>query len=236
MTNLPDACIDPAGITDDDVVAFALGEASELAVKHMELCPSCQAKADTFRQTALVLERDAHPPSLRIGELVQGLLSAQEELVLSAHLRTCKSCTSERALYVQLMSADPAPSPVERVVSGMKRLIAQQVAPSPTALGALRGDLANEAFSYRTESALVQLRVDRETQGRQRKLITGKLEARSGELAGSKASLFDGDSVLLTEEVDDDGYFFFPDIRPGTYRVEVRVDDVTSVIERFIVA
>lgn len=234
MTNLPDACINPSVITDDDVLAFALGEASEDAVTHLNLCLSCQTKANALRQTVLVLERGAHPPSIKIGELVHGLVTAQEELVLSAHLRTCESCTQERALFTQLMSAEPAASAAS-VIDGVKRLVAQRVAPPATAMLALRGAGASETFTYRAESVLIHLRVERQMPARQRTFITGQVELRSGDLVGALASLFEGDNILVTEEIDDQGYFFFPAIRAGTYRIEVRVEDVESVIDPLVV-
>lgn len=231
MTKSPGACIDPSGITEDDVIAFALGEASGAATNHLARCSSCQTKADDLRQTAAFLQRDAHPPTIKIGELVQGVLTAQEELLLSAHVRTCASCNEERTRFADFLGTDAATAGAASVIGSLRRLLAQPVAPPTAAFSELRGATANDSKAYVADNALIYLNIDRETPARQRKVITGRLERRSGEFDGAVASLFEGNNILVTEAVDDLGYFYFPAVRTGTYRIEVTFADLQVVIE-----
>ena len=235
MTSSIDACIDPTAITDDDVLAYALEEASGAAVDHIEHCSFCQSKAEPFREMALVLQQGGCPPSIKIGELVQGLLNAQEELVLSAHLRACPTCSNEKTRFAEFLAPD-VPLGVAGVISGLRRLIAQPIAPSATAFAGLRGAAQTESRAYIADNALIYVNVDQEAPGRPRKVITGRLELRSGESDSAVASLFEGSQILVTEKVDDLGFFYFPALKTGTYRIEVTTADLQIVIEPLLIS
>ena len=230
------ACIDPTAITDEEVLAYALGEGAAPTIGHLESCPSCQAKAGLYGDTAAAIMLGNHPPSIKIGELIQGLLSPQEALLLSAHLRTCASCEGERAGFAQFLAPELAPSGIGGLVRGLRRLLAQPMQPSPGAATALRGGSRSDSRAYTADGALIYLNIDQEAPGRGRKVITGRIESRAGDNSEAVASLFEGSQVLVTERVDEDGYFYFAAVKAGSYRIEVTTTELEIVIEPLVVA
>jgi len=233
MTDSRNACIDPTAITDDELLVYALNEDAGLAAGHIERCPACKDRAGTLRETATMLGRDAHPPTIKIGELAQGLLPPQEELVVSAHVRSCTSCSEERMRFTDLMDdLQPAATPVERL---RRRIVAQLVPPASPAVAVLRGSGGDGTRVYAAEDfALIYLDVEHETSPQRRNLITGQVEQRSGTPSGGVATLFSDQASVMTESLDDMGYFYFKDVRPGSYRLEVTAADLEIVIDQIV--
>jgi hypothetical protein len=232
MTNAADRCVNPNEITDEDVIAFALGEASSEAQGHLQRCHSCRAQAEAYaRRHNLVgfgLFRSACLPSLTIGEYVLGLLTGEALQRAAAHLSECPRCLSESRSYSAFMAQPDEPA--TSLFDAVRRLVLRPLAPSP-ALAALRGGASTESLTYEDaeRSWRVHLTIQRGQPGSRTRTLAGLVELASPGGAKS-AALFDQSGPLQSEELDA-GNFYFTGVPAGTYRLEVTSDEATAVIE-----
>jgi anti-sigma factor RsiW len=235
MTNSGDRCINPSGIRNEDLIAFAEGEADPTATEHIERCQFCQKEARAYARTgaimSAVLTRRSCVPTETLGEYALGTLASTRMREVAEHLLDCPHCLAESRSIAAFLS-EPDESVLEPGLAGaLRRLIARRLdAPTP-ALAGLRGTATDEMATFVADDCLVRLSVQSGTPGRPGKVLVGLLEQRAGIPAGATARLYENDRLLQTEEVDDLGNFMFNAVLQGTYRIEVTSGDAIVVIE-----
>jgi predicted RNA-binding Zn-ribbon protein involved in translation (DUF1610 family) len=237
MTNAANRCINPAEITSNGILAFAMGEAGSDVRSHIERCSSCRTQAQTYARASNVLSgnlfRAACLTSIKIGEYVLGTLQGSELRQAAEHLAECPHCLTEKNALAAFMTLPDEPLSQSGLLDTLQRLFLRPVtAPSP-ALSGLRGATTSESVTYvdPADRCHVLLSVQPSGAGRRGKAVAGLLEQRSGFVTGKVATLYEESRVVQTDDVDDLGNFLFTNIPNGNYRIEVTTDDLVAVIE-----
>jgi anti-sigma factor RsiW len=234
MTNEPAACIDPTEISDEELLEYARGDTAGFATRHLERCPACRAEVREYARLEPLLrvrlDRRSCPESLTLGEYAMDILAPAERQTVAAHLVECPRCREEaRGLGSFLVEPDP-PSPAPGLIAGLRRLLAQPLAPlSPIAAG-LRGGSSEESVTYAAEEVQVVVSVGRDARTGT-SVIAGMLQPGAEPPSAATAALYTADTLLQTEEVDDLSAFLFSRLSPGTYRIELTLGDRLIVID-----
>jgi anti-sigma factor RsiW len=233
MTSTSDGCIDPAGISDEAIIAYATGEAEASASSHIERCPGCRGRAEVYaRSHNLVgfgLWRSSCPPSLTLGEYALGLLNGEALQQTAAHLSECPRCLAESRAFSAFL-AEPDTVPAAGILHRLRRLFLQPLqAPAPVLAG-LRGAATSESITYEDaeSSWRVHLSLERSAQNPRARTLTGLVERATG--AAASASLYQEGAAERSGELDL-GSFYFDGLTEGTYRLELSSDETTAVIE-----
>lgn len=228
-------CSAPGSVTEDDLLAAAEGAATPAVLAHLAQCARCASVALGYAQTQRLLAgalfRLDCPSSLDLAEYVAGVLTATQRQTVAAHLVDCVPCTADVALLrAEQRQEQVAPTPV----SGLRRLIAQLVAPAPApGLAGLRGGLDDGLQVYTAGNLLVALDVlwDATNQyGEISGLLTtsdgGPLPADVG-VALRRAA----DGGVSSAFVDAMATFSFADLAMGQYQLDLTSDDQLITIE-----
>ena len=229
-----DFCTDPSAITDEQIIAFALGEAGSQTRRHIDQCAHCRAEAQSYERLMKTLLQGAHPATIKLGELAMHMLSAQEELVIQAHVRSCASCQAETASLREFLATDANPV-AAGIASALRRIIARPQAPLAPALGGLRSSGPDESRTYEAEEEMFVIGVERRQAGRAGRDLNGMQVPPPA--SASSAALYDESGRLLqTKDLNEIGGFLFDGVRAGKYQVEVTSETRIVVIESVEVA
>lgn len=231
-----DTCQRPGTVTEDDLVAFAYGEADQLVADHIRACPACAAAAAEYaqfsRRLGEVIYRVACPSPEALVLAEQRRLPPDEQLRLIAHIRDCPHCTDEAALVRQL------PDEPNQLAAGagtrLRRIIATLVGSAPGALPAgVRGTGAVITRTYRTDDLIISVHLDPDGRSRQWSVHGGVWsEAVDTEaLADSPLTLIGQDGQAWTARLGALGDFAFEGVAAGPYRLEIIVADENVVVE-----
>jgi anti-sigma factor RsiW len=93
------SCTRPGAVTTADIVAYIDGEAGLAVVEHVRECAGCAAEARAAGrvQSRLrgALRRFDCPSAHSLGEYELGVLDAEQQRLLAAHVETCPECAGE---------------------------------------------------------------------------------------------------------------------------------------------
>jgi anti-sigma factor RsiW len=102
-------CIQPGAVTEDDLVAYAYGEADPAVARHVRTCPACAAAAAEYERLQHhlggLLYRVECPPAETLAEFQLRLLPAIEQARVAAHVRACPRCAAEVATLGEDLAA-----------------------------------------------------------------------------------------------------------------------------------
>lgn len=246
-------CIDPTAVTPADVMAYADGEASESVVEHVHACRHCAAEAAGLRRDSrrltTALYRFECPPPQQLGEYALDVLEPEQRTSIAAHVLACPRCADELQGLRTFLSVEPEPhvSPIERV----RRVIAAVLTPrggtSPAA--ALRGSGgladASQAASQTYEAGVIAVSVGMSPAVQPRHVtLVGLVWSLAGDsgferFAGREARLGPqpAEEPAGTRDqarsaiIDEFGNFVIEDVPPGTYQLEIALEDEIVVVE-----
>ena len=229
-------CIRPGTVTDDDLVAYVVGEAPPAIAAHLQACPHCAEAARGYargeQRLRRVLDRFDCPSPDLMSAYQLDLLPPVERQQVAAHLVLCPRCADERRI-LQRFLADDFP-PARAPVGILQRVVATLVPPPRQLAFSTRGAGEVASQTYRADDLTVTLRADFDP-WRNHGVLTGLLVRDDDEAAGlsvgeaSLVSIGNADAVFTTP-VEETG-FAFEDVAPGTYRLELRLADRLVVVE-----
>ncbi len=232
-------CSRPGAVTPEDLVAYVDGEADTRVGEHLRQCEHCAALARDYariqHQLQSALSRVDCPTTLALGEYQLGLASPEARQRVAAHVLECPRCADELEV-LRAFLAEPAPEPAASpgVVEGLRRVVAMLLTPQPgLAYAGLRGAAEATTKTYRAGDLTISLSASLEARRGSRSL--GGLVLREGaapeSIAGAPVQLIGEATGTHSSRVDDLGSFAFPDLAPGSYRLELRLGDRLVVVE-----
>lgn len=235
-------CIDPGRVSPIDLVAFADGDAPDWLVQHVRGCSFCAAQVRDFARTERRLRglfyRAECPSPQRLGEYDLNLLSPEDRLVVAAHVLDCPRCVDElRTLrgfmaddLDEALGANPLPRRIQRI-------IARFIPASPRAAYAgLRGAAHTSAQTFRAGDVTISMEWRPGSRAGLATLVGLVLSDIGTNVEEREIRLIrvadpSADGSPRTERTDDLGNVLFDDLPPGSYRLEVDLDDATIVVE-----
>lgn len=242
-------CIRPGAVTDDELVAYAYGEATPDVSRHIESCPACAAAAGEYarlqRRLVGLLYRFDCPSADTLGDYQLNMLAQAERQQVAAHLADCPACAGELRELRRFLAVEPAPALVGTfeqtpapaltgVFEQMKRIIIAVLMPAPpAAANGVRSMEGPSAQTYRAEDLTVTIHLEA-TARRGFVNLTGQIVqegAAEATLAGQTVRLIPADGSAVTAEIGDMGDFFIEAVARGTYRLEVELPDRVVVVE-----
>jgi hypothetical protein len=232
------SCSHPGAIIPDDLIAYIDGEASASVIAHLRECPDCAAEAEVYaaiqRQLQRRLFRLECPSAHTLGEYELGVVAPDVRAEVAAHLVLCPRCRDELDALRAFFAVEPVERPTG-VVETVRRLAATLLAPlSPTpATASLRGGEDAGLQVYAANDVRITLSVEGlpERPTSLLGLLWRENDDPAPMLAGT-ATLVDLNNRAYTTTVDEAGNFTFEEIIPGSYRLEVALDDELVTIDR----
>ena len=241
-------CIAPIEITEEQLVAYADGEADSATLDHLRRCRHCaqraRAYADDLRVLRALFYRIECPEAHTLGEYRLGLLSSSEQTAIEMHLKACSPCASELAeLDHFLEEAESTPAPV--LASQLKRLVARLASPPPEPAAqqqqyafAFRGPTTAPPSLYQAEDIRLVAGLEADGDHAGRKMLLG-FTTRQGKpqvsLTGARVQLNRRGMTVAVDQVDDLGNFAFSDLTSGEYELVLITDKEQVVIETIVV-
>ena len=246
------ACIKPPALTNEQLLTWIDGAATDEVAVHAQQCATCRHRANGLahwqKQLATQLYRVECPSALELGEYHLALLPMERELVVEKHLTTCLHCAREiqtlqsylTALAPPVKSNPSSASASETLGQHLHRLVAKLVDPLPGTVADGEATLAFAGTRGETEEPLVyevaDLRIIIEIQidPRQldRRVLLGLILGLDTEQT-VEAHLEQALQPLMATSVDEGGNFSFTHLAPGTYTIllrsaerEIRVEDL----------
>jgi len=214
--------MNPALIEDGDLMAYVDGEADPWVREHVESCAACLSEATELGQvTQEVLDlmyRAFCPEPERLGQYHLKLLSANEELVMAAHLRKCEHCTEDLLLLVGEDEPDSLIMMVWEWFKDAAQVVEGVLMPSPRRRAAGMRARGGKRATRNYAADGVHVILDFQPVGRRRREGTLVGTIQSGVTGtGNQAWLFEEGEVPISTEVDALGTFIFDRVRPGNY-------------------
>lgn len=227
----------PGAVTPENLIAFLDGEAPPEVAAHLRDCAICRGVAAEYArvQGPLLthLWRFDCPAPQALGEYELGLLRPEERTSVAAHVVDCPHCGDELHQLRGFLATEPA-APTPGPFARARRVVATLLAPSPGgAFAGLRGGDDDATRTYRADDLTITIDTGFEPR-RARGSLAGLIWRESGDPAvveGSAAVLVAADGTAQAAEVDDLGNFGFDELAPGTYRLEVALEDRHVAIE-----
>lgn len=229
----------------DELIAYADGEATAAVAAHIEATPALRAAAARYGRDSTRLARALYrhdcPPAHDLGEYALGLLAVAPSQQIMAHLARCPRCAAEARALGDFVTAEPvmgsegvsAPVPLREARTALRRIVAALVPPPSGALASgLRG--AGDAVTRTYRAGEFTLTLDAGVSERGGATLTGLVWSEAGDadtLTGGVAVLTAPDGAATPTVVDDWGNFTFNALAPGTYRLEVTLGDDCIVVE-----
>jgi anti-sigma factor RsiW len=233
-------CIQPGAVTEDDLVAYAYGEADPAVARHVRTCPACAAAAAEYERLQHhlggLLYRVECPPAETLAEFQLRLLPAIEQARVAAHVRACPRCAAEVATLGEDLAAEPPPSDLgER----LRRAVVTLLAPAPHgALAGVRSTGGPSACTYHAGDLTLTLHLEA-TARRAVFNLTGQIwqeDAGAAALAGQAVRLIAPEGNAVTAAIGDLGDFFIDAVAAGVYRLEIELPDRVVVVEALRIA
>jgi hypothetical protein len=174
-----------------------------------------------------VLFRFDCPSTLTIGHYALELFVDPERRLVAEHLLDCTPCAGELQILRQFLSSEPQPRP-----HPFSRVFAKLALPvSQLALSPLRGDARQSSTEY--DAGPVHIVLGPLPAGRRGTLALDGLllhDTSPDAVADCDVTLIATDLPVYATQTDDLGNFAFDAIAPGTYQLEIRIDDRDVVV------
>jgi len=240
-------CIAPDEISEEQLVAYADGEADDTTLDHVRRCRYCAERGRILasEQAALraLFQRAECPDAHTLGEFHLGFLSSAEQAAIQDHLQACSKCSAELDTLNRFLREAPAVPTLPQIPPKLKRLVAQ-LAPQASGLGtqqptlAFRGAAAHPLDFYQAEDIRVVVGLEADGLRAGRKMLLG-FTARQGQplesLSGAYVQLSHRGETLALEQVDTLGNFVFSDLSSGEYELMLVTDKEQVVIETIVI-
>jgi hypothetical protein len=231
-------CIAPGTVSDEDLLAWARGDADVAVREHLEHCAYCRDEASALAQAESKLHhtlfRRTCPPSMTIGEYALGMLEAEQAIAIAEHLLECPHCAEERRRFAAFLAEPDEPLPAGGAVGRLlRRLFAQPVASAQPAM-AVRGAEDERTRTYEVDGYELTVSVQAAAGGPDR-VLAGLLLADQPPAEGAAVRLYAGDRLLHSTEMDDLGNFILERVPAGDYRLELNLPDAVIVVESLAV-
>ncbi len=227
-------CIAPGTVTDEDLLAWARGEAGEGVREHVDRCASCRGEAAALAQAEDKLHRTLFrrtcPPSMVLGEYALGMLEPEQAIAVVEHLLDCPHCAEERRHFAAFLAEPDEPLPSGNPVArALRRLFAQPLI-NPQPAMALRGDEDESTKTYAIDGYELTLDVQAAARGPDR-VLAGLLLGDQPPAEGAAVRLYAGERLVQTTALDDLGNFILEGVPAGDYRLELILSDAVLVVE-----
>lgn len=233
-------CIAPGSTTPDDLLAFVEQEAPPSVVSHVNHCPACAAEAHRYAslqdRLRRRLSRVVCPSPQTLGDYHLGLLEPDERYDIARHLGDCRRCAAElRTLREFLEDSPPIATAgrVERAIGSLRRVAASLVRPGLNpAYAGLRGGTA-ESQTFRAGDISISIGVGPTSRGG-RITISGLItrdDQPADLFTDHGVRLLAADRIAETARVDDLGNFDLENVSPGSYTLEIDLDDALVAID-----
>ncbi len=171
-------CLRPLAPTDEELLRHALdGEILSIAAKeHLEQCTFCQQRLSDYASTnGLILSRlyrSQCPDATTLSHYCIGMLSMNEAMDVTSHLKFCPLCTNEVA-ETRLLLATFEPFPEEHLSVSSTALtvphsIASPIPWQPRLIASNGSDYAREEMwpcHYQADTISISLHLARDQQG-----------------------------------------------------------------------
>jgi hypothetical protein len=240
-------CIAPGEITEEQLLAYADGEADSVTQDHVRRCSHCAERARSYANDQLALrvlfQRAECPDAHALSEYQQGLLPATEHATIEDHLRICSDCAREIAELDHFLKKVPIAPALPSIPHELKRLVARRASPPPgtqiqqQAL-AFRGATAAPPDVYEAEDIKVVVGLEADGLRAGRKMLLG-FTTREGQplasLTGAQAQLSRRGETVAMEQVDALGNFVFNDLISGEYELVLVTEQEQVVIETIVI-
>ena len=244
--------------SDEELVRLVLDEdpLSLEAREHLEQCEICQQRLARYKQfhTSLVsrLYRCQCPSGTRLSLYCAGLLAADEQMEIAAHLLLCPLCAAEAADTRRFLAAvEPLSAPTISLRDTARRIVATLVEPQMRLVRRGSAPAATWPRQYRAESIDLSLYLSRTSNGEHALLviITSIHSAETANaFAGMAAELYSAsdpiarsgeggkedkqaETPLVCAEIDDVGNVVFSGVPAGKYILVVHLPERELVIE-----
>jgi hypothetical protein len=233
-------CIDPDAIQDWELVAYADGEELERVSEHVGRCPACRARLREYATIEQELQQllfgsdCPSPDTLRDHHL--GYLSTEERQHVEAHLETCPHCAAELADLAQFAALEEEVRSstlldrAHQVAEQVRLTVAQLMSPAPLPLPALRGE-TREVLLFEADGVALSLNLEQETTGRYtlfgQILSSDPIGFTEGQI---RLRAQEGDMEPIQADIDTNGGFALPELRPGIYQLSVDLPDRRIVV------
>lgn len=246
-------CLNLMAPSDEELSSFVLDEdpLSLDASEHLKQCEICQQRLAMYKQsyTSLVsrLYRCQCPSGTRLSLYCAGLLAADEQMSIAAHLLLCPLCAAEAADTRRFLAeVPPQPSPTFSLRDTSRRIVATLVKQQVQLV--VRDDVPETAWPrhYQAESVDLLLQLSRASNGELMLLGTitdADASGRTDAFEAAAAELYpasNGDSAGENEwvesphlytRVDDLGNIVFSRVAVGNYILTLHLPDREVVIE-----
>jgi hypothetical protein len=236
-------CVNPTQVEETDYMAYLDGHQRPGFLEHLGICPYCQDEVEAYASTALILtdglnliqapERANCPDTLSLAEYAWGFASPKAIKQVKAHLAKCIYCQQEyQQQQTWASEAAEASKKVGEPTSWLKRIVGvlqDSTQPrSGMALG-LRGNDQDFPVTYQAEGIAVSVTVQNASVQRYDLQVMGLVftEDQNEPLnpEGGEARLMQGNQILARDTLDDMGNFFFEEVKPVDFDLEIQLQD-----------
>jgi anti-sigma factor RsiW len=230
-----------APIDDLCLLAALDGQADAGVLEHLQSCPSCHARAQSFAALERTLRdrlfRSMCPPTTELLAFQQRILGPQRYVIVAEHMRDCPYCAHEIQLLEQASAA-----PRALIEPRVPRLVLQLYAPrtpfpTPVAFSTTRSLSQSAHYVYR--AANVQLTVSvAQALGRPGFVMLSGMLLIGYDLfdavSNATASLLRNGQVMASVPIDSSGCFTLDDIPAGEHVLSLRLPDTEIVVETLV--
>ncbi|MCS6846644.1 MAG: zf-HC2 domain-containing protein [Anaerolineae bacterium] len=244
MATEPVTCSCPPALTEDELEAALSGVGDAAVEAHLVQCAYCSARLAAMRRFERTLQarlaRQGCPNVSVLGDYALGLLDAEGDRRLEAHLTTCVRCAQElrviREVLLEQKAARPAQHPdaeptragnrLARLMAGLQRTIASLLPMEPRL--ALRGNERTTRILAATARERIFLEA---TSHGDRQQLTGQvLSEDSGIWDGAFVEVYHGDDLAAVSVLDDMGEFACDGLTAPHMRVMITAIDGRQIV------
>lgn len=234
-------CNNPPELEAAVLLAHLDGEAEGQVADHIAACEHCRSRAQALRQSQAELRAALHrvdcPDPLQLAEHRAGLLPAQEEAVVQAHLELCPHCEQEQASLSEFqveVAGDLKVSTENRIKVLIGKLISGGPSEPPhalrPALAGLRGGADSPKIYVAADYEItLSTRVDPDAPGK--RTIYGLISG--PEPGGGLVEVLRGADFVGRAPVDAHGHFSLAGLMPAEYSLTFKADDTEIYLPAF---
>lgn len=244
MATEPVTCSCPPALTEDELEAALSGVGDAAVEAHLVQCAFCSARLAAMQRFERTLQarlaRHGCPDVSVLGDYVLGLLNAEDEHRLKAHLAACVRCADEvRILRAALLDrtathlaqhpdaeSESAGDRLERLAAGLRRRIAAILPLEPRL--ALRGNDRTLRILAATTYERIFLEA---TQHGGRRQLSGQVLSRDPVAwDGALVEVYHGDDLVAVSILDDVGEFACDGLTASHMRVMITAIDGQQIV------
>lgn len=245
-------CIAPGEMNEDMLLVYLDDPAGlenltrQQIEAHLAQCAGCTEHLAALRQTEqlfqVALFRHSCPDLDSLLQYQAGFLSAAAHQSLQQHLATCIYCPQELAQLARVAQASepvsqPVAAPLKEWLEAGRRFIKAALLPATQTPLALRGQYQAPQVYLASPYQITLAKISPLVQGDHWE-IQGQVIHEDAPLTPFQGivELWQGDQLIKTENVDEFGFFVFPEVHLGQYSLRVTLKAEILAIDDFILA